>query len=70
MQEGASEADLSILPKYKYQASKDEDTVSNAAGRMVPVETSSGHMVNELILLPEDAVSSCAFCYPNLCSAS
>ncbi|KAL1556521.1 E3 ubiquitin protein ligase RIE1-like [Salvia divinorum] len=59
-QEGASEADLSILPKYKYQASKDEDSISNAAGRMVPIETSSGHMVNELIILPEDA--ECCIC--------
>lgn len=57
MQEGASEADLSILPKYRYQACKDEDRVGNAAGRMVPIETSSGYMVNEQILLPEDAVS-------------
>ncbi|KAG6407603.1 hypothetical protein SASPL_130599 [Salvia splendens] len=59
-QEGASEADLSMLPKYKYQANKDEDTVSNAAGKMVPIETSSGHMVNELILLPED--TECCIC--------
>lgn len=59
-QEGASEADLSILPKYRYQACKDEDRVGNAAGRMVPIETSSGYMVNERILSPEDA--ECCIC--------
>lgn len=59
-QEGASEADLSILPKYQYQACKDEDRVGNAAGRMVPIETSSGYTPNERILSPEDA--ECCIC--------
>ncbi|KAG8382694.1 hypothetical protein BUALT_Bualt05G0104100 [Buddleja alternifolia] len=54
-QEGASEADLSILPKYRFQSCKDEDRVGAGAGRMVPIETSSGYITNERILLPEDA---------------
>ncbi|CAA0814719.1 Zinc finger- C3HC4 type (RING finger) family protein [Striga hermonthica] len=54
-QEGASEADLSILPKYKFQANKDEERVDFAAGTMVPIETSAGYMPNERILSPEDA---------------
>ncbi|KAL0446723.1 UNVERIFIED_CONTAM: E3 ubiquitin protein ligase RIE1 [Sesamum latifolium] len=59
-QEGASEADLSILPKYRYQSCKDEDRVGYAAGRMIPIETSSGYITNERILLPEDA--ECCIC--------
>ncbi|PIN12166.1 hypothetical protein CDL12_15225 [Handroanthus impetiginosus] len=65
-QEGASEADLSTLPKYRYQTCKDEDRVGFAAGRMIPIETSSGYMSIERILLPEDAVSAliqeCCIC--------
>lgn len=67
MQEGASEADLSMLPKYRYQACKDEDRVGNAAGRMVPVETSSGYMANERILSPEDAVSAFMYFVIQIC---
>ncbi|KAL6577512.1 hypothetical protein OROMI_009840 [Orobanche minor] len=59
-QEGASEADLSILPKYKFQTSKDEDRVDLAAGTMVPLETSSGYMPSERALSPEDA--ECCIC--------
>ncbi|KAL8520775.1 hypothetical protein ACS0TY_011361 [Phlomoides rotata] len=59
-QEGASEADLSILPKYKYQTCKDEESVVMAAGTMVPIETSSGYLPNEKILSPEDA--ECCIC--------
>ena len=56
-QEGASEADLSVLPKYSFQISSDEEKPQVGAGRMVPIETSSGYLANERILLPEDAVS-------------
>ncbi|KAI3453179.1 hypothetical protein Pfo_009842 [Paulownia fortunei] len=59
-QEGASEADLSILPKYRFQTCKDEDRVGFAAGSMVPIETSSGYMANGRILSPEDA--ECCIC--------
>ncbi|KAL6575791.1 hypothetical protein OROHE_000772 [Orobanche hederae] len=52
---GASEADLNILPKYKFQTSKDEHRVDLAAGAMVPIETSSGYMPSERTLSPDDA---------------
>ncbi|CAK9164413.1 unnamed protein product [Ilex paraguariensis] len=58
-QEGASEADLSILPKYTFQISSEEEKQSIGAGRMVPLETHSGYLANEQTLLPEDAVSYC-----------
>ncbi|KAK4479787.1 hypothetical protein RD792_015322 [Penstemon davidsonii] len=60
-QEGASEADLSILPKYRFQSCKDEDRLGTGAGKMVSIGTSSGYNVaNERILLPEDA--ECCIC--------
>ncbi|TYI97851.1 hypothetical protein E1A91_D01G172100v1 [Gossypium mustelinum] len=62
-QEGASEADLSILPKYRFQIINIGEKPSVGVGKMVPVETSSGYLANERILLPEDA--ECCIC---LCS--
>ncbi|KAK6252220.1 hypothetical protein QUC31_013940 [Theobroma cacao] len=59
-QEGASEADLSILPKYRFQIINNGGKASVGAGKMVPVETSSGYLANERILLPEDA--ECCIC--------
>lgn len=60
-QEGASEADLSILPKYRFQISSNDKKPSVGAGRMIPVETSSGYLANERVLLPEDAVCLCYY---------
>ncbi|CAJ1932660.1 unnamed protein product [Sphenostylis stenocarpa] len=62
-QEGASEADLSILPKYKFRISSSEDKSNGGAGSMVPIETNSAYLANERVLLPEDA--ECCIC---LCS--
>lgn len=59
-QEGASEADLSILTKYRFQLFNEEEKPSVGAGKMVPVETSSGYLANERILLPQDA--ECCIC--------
>ncbi|XP_047330444.1 E3 ubiquitin protein ligase RIE1-like [Impatiens glandulifera] len=59
-QEGASDADLSILPKYKYEICSDGEKSSIGSGRMVPIETGSGYSVNERVLLPEDA--ECCIC--------
>lgn len=59
-QEGASEADLNILPKYKFQVSFDEEKPGVGAGRMVPIDTNSGYLATERILLPEDA--DCCIC--------
>ncbi|CAN0871563.1 hypothetical protein LINGRAHAP2_LOCUS9873 [Linum grandiflorum] len=59
-QEGASDADLSVLTKYKFQASSNGDKPSIEAGKMVPAETSSLYLADERTLLPEDAVSCCS----------
>ncbi|CAL5215234.1 unnamed protein product [Lathyrus oleraceus] len=56
--EGASESDLSILPKFKFHAASDEETPSLKGGSMVPIENSSG--ANERVLSPEDA--ECCIC--------
>lgn len=36
---GASEADISILPKYRFEVSSDEEQPDVGAGRMVHIET-------------------------------
>ncbi|XP_076909670.1 E3 ubiquitin protein ligase RIE1-like [Bidens hawaiensis] len=60
-QEGASDSDLSVLPKYRFHASKDnEDKPDVGAGRMVPVESNGGQLAVERVLLPEDA--DCCIC--------
>uniref|UniRef100_A0A2N9HB43 RING-type E3 ubiquitin transferase n=1 Tax=Fagus sylvatica TaxID=28930 RepID=A0A2N9HB43_FAGSY len=59
-QEGASEADLSILPKYRFRISSNEEKPSGGAGSMIPVVTSSGYLADERLLLPEDA--ECCIC--------
>ncbi|KAK6921599.1 Zinc finger, RING-type [Dillenia turbinata] len=59
-QEGASEADLSMLPKYRFKMFNDEEKGGVGVGTMVPIETSSGYLANERILLPEDA--ECCIC--------
>ncbi|XP_022146453.1 E3 ubiquitin protein ligase RIE1 [Momordica charantia] len=56
-QEGASDADLSMLPKYRYQVS---NKPSRGDGVMVPVETSSRYLTTERVLLHEDA--ECCIC--------
>ncbi|KVH96201.1 Beta-Casp domain-containing protein [Cynara cardunculus var. scolymus] len=59
-QEGASEADLSSLPKYRFQVSNDDEKPDVGAGRMVPVESNVGCLAIERVLLPEDA--DCCVC--------
>nr|GMD26591.1 E3 ubiquitin protein ligase RIE1-like [Ipomoea batatas] len=60
-QEGASEADLNALPKYKFHLNEDiENPNVSAGGRMVPIDTGSGYMANERVLLMEDA--ECCIC--------
>ncbi|XP_059310304.1 E3 ubiquitin protein ligase RIE1-like [Lycium ferocissimum] len=59
-QEGASDEDLRVLPKYRFHLCKDEEKPSVGAGRMVPMETSSGYLATERILLPDDA--ECCIC--------
>jgi hypothetical protein len=67
-QEGASEADLSILPKYRFRISSNEEKPSGGAGSMIPVVTSSGYLADERLLLPEDAVCFCFFVFHLLIS--
>ncbi|XAR72192.1 hypothetical protein NMG60_11018749 [Bertholletia excelsa] len=59
-QEGASDADLSVLPKYKFQISSNYGKDGVGAGRMIPIETSSAYLANERVLLSEDA--ECCIC--------
>ncbi|KAG6601859.1 E3 ubiquitin protein ligase RIE1, partial [Cucurbita argyrosperma subsp. sororia] len=56
-QEGATEADLSTLSKYRYQVSNNP---SPGDGLMVPMETSSRYLTTEHVLLREDA--ECCIC--------
>ncbi|KAK7274129.1 hypothetical protein RIF29_15205 [Crotalaria pallida] len=62
-QEGASEADLTLLPKYRFRISSDEEKPTGGAGTMIPIDNGSGYIANERMLLPEDA--ECCIC---LCS--
>uniref|UniRef100_A0A7N0TGQ4 RING-type E3 ubiquitin transferase n=1 Tax=Kalanchoe fedtschenkoi TaxID=63787 RepID=A0A7N0TGQ4_KALFE len=62
-QEGASEADLSILPKYKFRLLNSEEKPNcEGGGKMIPQESGNGYMAlaHERILLPEDA--ECCIC--------
>ncbi|KAK5833346.1 hypothetical protein PVK06_017171 [Gossypium arboreum] len=54
-QEGAVEADLSVLMKYRFQIINNGEKPCVGAGKMVPVEMSGGYLANEHLLLPEDA---------------
>ena len=49
-----------MLPKYRFRALSNEEKPNGGAGSMVPVETSSGYLAIERILLPEDAVCFCS----------
>ncbi|CAI0432014.1 unnamed protein product [Linum tenue] len=59
-QEGASDADLGLLPKYRFQMLNNAEKLNSEAGKMVPVETSSLYVAQERMLLPEDA--ECCIC--------
>ncbi|XP_058080091.1 E3 ubiquitin protein ligase RIE1 [Magnolia sinica] len=59
-QEGASDADISLLPRYRYgQTCGDEEKTTAGAGTMTPTGGSGGP-ANERVLLPEDA--ECCIC--------
>lgn len=59
-QGGATDADLSILPKYIFNSSVSEEKSSVGAGVMVPVDNGGGYLATERTLLPEDA--ECCIC--------
>ena len=56
-QDGASEADLSILPKYKFEMMNNGEKQSDGGGKMIPMEAGTEYSGNERVLLAEDAVS-------------
>lgn len=55
-QEGASDADISILPRYRYDASFDNGQKTTEEGLMVPIVNNSGISTSERVLVREDAV--------------
>ncbi|KAJ4960972.1 hypothetical protein NE237_020882 [Protea cynaroides] len=59
-QDGASDADLNALPKYKYRIRSDDEKSNAEAGSMVPIATSSGYLADERLVSPEDA--ECCIC--------
>ncbi|KAK7320083.1 hypothetical protein RJT34_04814 [Clitoria ternatea] len=59
-QDGASESDLSVLPKYRFRMLSNEETPNEGGGKMVPMETNNDCLANERILSAEDA--ECCIC--------
>lgn len=59
-QEGASEADLNALIKYRFLSCQDDENPFVGAGKMVPIDRGSGYLATERLLLPEDA--ECCIC--------
>ncbi|XP_074309351.1 E3 ubiquitin protein ligase RIE1-like isoform X2 [Silene latifolia] len=62
-QVGALEADLNVLPKYRFHMSRNLEKPRVDAGVMVPMDINSGDSSAERVVLPED--SECCIC---LCS--
>ncbi|CAN6233543.1 unnamed protein product [Urochloa humidicola] len=59
-QEGASDADISILPRYKYSDPSENGEKGADEGVMIPILNNSGSSTSERILLREDA--ECCIC--------
>ncbi|XP_008789277.1 E3 ubiquitin protein ligase RIE1 isoform X1 [Phoenix dactylifera] len=59
-QEGASDADISILPRYRYAEPFDNGQKTTEEGLMVPIVNNSGISTSERVLLREDA--ECCIC--------
>lgn len=53
IQEGASDADIGALQKYRFQMSNEKA----GSGRLIPLPTSSDLLATERTVLREDAVS-------------
>lgn len=59
IQEGVSEAELGVLPMYKFQAFYSNEKRNTGAGKMVPVPTDGLCLAaTERTLLAEDAVKA------------
>ncbi|OEL20108.1 hypothetical protein BAE44_0018875, partial [Dichanthelium oligosanthes] len=54
-QEGASDADISVLPRYRYSDPSDNGEKGTDEGVMIPILNNSGTSTSERILLHEDA---------------
>ncbi|KAL6633587.1 hypothetical protein ACP70R_026258 [Stipagrostis hirtigluma subsp. patula] len=59
-QEGASDADISILPRYRYSDPCENGQKGTDEGVMIPILNNSGTATSERILLREDA--ECCIC--------
>ncbi|KAM3243563.1 hypothetical protein ACQJBY_055484 [Aegilops geniculata] len=59
-QEGASDADIGVLPRYKYSDPSENGEKGTDEGVMIPILNNSGTSTSERILLREDA--ECCIC--------
>ncbi|XP_062222090.1 E3 ubiquitin protein ligase RIE1-like [Phragmites australis] len=59
-QEGASDADISVLPRYRYSVSSENEQKGTDEGLMIPILNNGGTSTSERILLSEDA--ECCIC--------
>ncbi|KAM0922703.1 hypothetical protein ACQ4PT_006153 [Festuca glaucescens] len=59
-QEGASDADIGVLPRYKYSNPSEDGEKGTDEGVMIPILNNSGTSTSERILLREDA--ECCIC--------
>ncbi|KAK1308415.1 E3 ubiquitin protein ligase RIE1 [Acorus calamus] len=60
-QEGASDADISMLPRYKFsRSSKDGRKEMTETGLMIPIATNNGFLAEERVISLEDA--ECSIC--------
>ncbi|KAF8775931.1 hypothetical protein HU200_004066 [Digitaria exilis] len=59
-QEGASDADIGVLPRYRYSDPSDNGEKGADEGVMIPILNNSGTSTSERILLREDA--ECCIC--------
>lgn len=56
MQEGASDADIGVLPRYRYSDPSENGEKGADEGVMIPILNNNGTSTSERILLREDAV--------------
>ncbi|ONK67127.1 uncharacterized protein A4U43_C06F15990 [Asparagus officinalis] len=57
-EEGASDADISILPRYRYAEPRGDGEKLSVEGTMIPLTSNSESSSDERVLLQEDAVNT------------
>ena len=62
-QEGASDANISVLLRYRYSDPSEDGEKGVDEGLMIPILNNSGMSTSECILLREDAVRTSVPCY-------